>query len=256
MIGTGLLLAAALTVEAGGVAALRLPWDATSARYQDDDALVIDGHAIIGIGADAAAGKHTVAVRTAAGEERYLSFVVAPREFPEERLTVARRHVNPSPEQLERYAREAAIQRDAYALRTEVREGLVPFAEPLKGRISSEFGFRRIFNGQPRSRHSGVDIAANTGTDVSNPAPGTVAAVGDYFFNGKTVLVDHGGGLVAMYCHLSRIDVAKGDEVQRGDILGAVGATGRVTGPHLHWTVSIRGVRVDPLRFQETLNQL
>ena len=88
------------------------------------------------------------------------------------------------------------------------------------------------------------------------PAPGTVAAVGDYFFNGNTVLVDHGGGLVTMYCHLKRIDVALGQEVARGDWLGAVGSTGRSTGPHLHWTVSLRGVRVDPLALMDVLAAL
>ena len=252
-----ILLATAATVTVGGIAALPLPLDSVSVEYQGDEALVLAGHALIGIDADAEPGKREVRVRTGSGAERTINFVVVGRDFPEERLTIAnRRHVNPEPADLERYARERRIQLDAYALRTALRGDLLPFAMPLEGRISSEFGYRRVLNGQPRARHSGLDIAANTGTPVVVPAPGTVAVTGDFFFNGKTVQIDHGGGLVTMYCHLSRIDVREGEMVRRGQLLGAVGATGRVTGPHLHWTVSLRGVRVDPKSAMATLNGL
>ena len=255
-----ILLAAALTVEVGGVAAVPLPPDAASAHPADDPAaslLILEGHALIGVDADADAGRRDVLVRTTDGDTETLSFVVVPRDFPEERLTIAnQRHVNPEPVDLARYARERDIQLAAYALRTPLRDDLLPLALPLEGRISSEFGRRRILNGQPRARHSGLDIAADTGTAVIVPAPGTVAVVGDFFFNGKTVQVDHGGGLVTMYCHLSRIDVAEGETVGRGQVLGAVGATGRVTGPHLHWTVSLGEVRVDPQAAMATLNAL
>ena len=251
------LLATALAVDVGGIAALPLPPDAVSARYEAEDALVLAGHALVGIGAEAEPGKHEVTVRTASGDERTIAFVVVGREFPEEHLTIANpRHVNPDPADLERYARERDIQLAAYALRTPLRDGLLPLQMPVEGRISSEFGYRRILNGEPRARHSGLDIAANTGTPVAVPAPGTVAVTGDFFFNGKTVLIDHGGGLVTMYCHLSRIDVAEGHTVARGQVLGAVGSTGRSTGPHLHWTVSLRGVRVDPPVAMATLNAL
>ena len=252
-----ILLATATTVTVGGIAALPLPADSVSVEYQGDAALVLAGHVLIGFDADAEPGKREVRIRTGAGAEQTIDFVVVDREFPEERLTIAnRRHVNPEPADLERYARERRIQLDAYALRTALRDDLLPFAMPLEGRISSEFGYRRVLNGQPRARHSGLDIAANTGTPVVVPAPGTVAVTGDFFFNGKTVQIDHGGGLVTMYCHLSRIDVREGDQVRRGQLLGAVGATGRVTGPHLHWTVSLRGVRVDPKAAMATLNGL
>ena len=252
-----LLLATAVSVTVGGVAALPVPADSVSVEYQGDEALVLSDHALIGIGADAEPGKREVLVRTGSGAQHTLGFVVVGREFPEERLTIANpRHVNPEPADLERYARERDIQLAAYALRTAPRDDLLPFAAPLEGRISSAFGYRRILNDQPRARHSGLDIAANTGTPVAVPAPGTVAVTGDFFFNGKTVQIDHGGGLVTMYCHLSRIDVREGDEVRRGQLLGAVGATGRVTGPHLHWTISLRGVRVDPQSAVATLNAL
>ena len=256
MTGLFLALAAAATVDVGGVLALPLPEDAQEAFYDGEPTLIVAGAAVVGVPVDASPGEQELVVRTPAGE-RSLAFTVVGRDFPEERLTIANpRMVNPEPADLERHKRERAIQDAAYGLRTPPRPDLVPFLQPAQGRISSEFGYRRILNGQPRARHSGLDIAAVTGTPVIAPAPATVAAVGDYFFNGKTVLLDHGGGLVTMYCHLHRIDVAEGEEVERGAVLAAVGNTGRSTGPHLHWSVSLAGVRVDPLRAMAALNAL
>jgi len=108
---------------------------------------------------------------------------------------------------------------------------------------------RRFFNGEERNPHSGLDFAASTGTPIKAPAAGKVILVGDYFFNGKTVFVDHGQGLISMFCHLSAIDVELGQEIPRGGVLGKVGSTGRATGPHLHWNVSLNGSRIDPAIF-------
>ena len=124
-----------------------------------------------------------------------------------------------------------------------------PFLLPVKGRLSSPFGLRRYFNGQARRPHSGLDIAASVGTPVRSPSPARVVEVGHYFFNGKTVFLDPGQGLVPMYCHLDRIDVEPGTVGTRGDVLGLVGKTGRATGAHLHWGVSLNRTMVEPLLF-------
>jgi murein DD-endopeptidase MepM/ murein hydrolase activator NlpD len=123
------------------------------------------------------------------------------------------------------------------------------FVLPADGRLTGRFGVRRFFNGEPRSPHAGFDIAAARGSPVKANAEGIVLASDDYFFNGKTVFVDHGNGLISMYCHLDRIDVQPGEAVSKGQRLGLVGMTGRATGPHLHWSVILNGAMVDPELF-------
>jgi murein DD-endopeptidase MepM/ murein hydrolase activator NlpD len=127
---------------------------------------------------------------------------------------------------------------------------LAPPLEPLPA--GGRFGSRRVINGQPRSPHGGADYTIAAGTPVRAAADGTVALVGDHFFGGRSVFVDHGDGLLTMYFHLSRVDVQAGQELRRGETLGAVGATGRATGPHLHFGVRWRGARVDPAQLLDT----
>jgi murein DD-endopeptidase MepM/ murein hydrolase activator NlpD len=127
-------------------------------------------------------------------------------------------------------------------------------ALPVTAPVSSPFGLRRFFNEQPRKPHSGLDLAAAEGTPISAPASGKITDTGDFFFNGNTVFIDHGQGLVTMYCHLSKIDVEPGQTVNTGDIIGAVGKTGRVTGAHLHWSVSLNNTRIDPTLFLDDLD--
>lgn len=171
---------------------------------------------------------------------------IAPYPWPTQHLEVEERYVSPSPTELERIAREKKRVARLWSLDSP-RRFAIPLAAPLAELpAASRFGARRIFNGQPRSPHSGADYSATTGTPVLAVADGRVVLAEEHFFAGKSVFVDHGDGLLSMSFHLSEIAVAQGDEVRRGQRLGAVGATGRVTGPHLHFAVRWRGARIDP----------
>ncbi|WP_310461367.1 M23 family metallopeptidase, partial [Sphaerotilus sp.] len=174
------------------------------------------------------------------------SFVVKPWTYAEQRLKVAPGHVDLAKDDLARFERERTHTAQVVATFSDTPPSGLQLRPPVPGPRSSSFGLRRVFNGQSRNPHSGMDIAAPTGTPVVAPAAGRVADVGDYFFNGGTVWLDHGGGLLTMYCHLSAVHVNVGDLVRTGDRIADVGATGRVTGPHLHWSVSLNRAMVDP----------
>ncbi len=205
--------------------------------------------ALVGIPLAAPVGPAHLRVVPAEGSERDLGYTVAPKKYQEQRLTVAPRTVDLSPEDNARYERERAHQQQVMATFTTPLPAQLRMRAPVPGRRSSSFGLRRVFNGQPRNPHSGMDIAAPAGTPVAAPLPGRVIDTGDYFFNGGTVWLDHGGGLLTMYCHLSRIGVQVGQMLGTGEPLGDVGATGRVTGPHLHWGVMLNRCMVDPALF-------
>ncbi len=180
-------------------------------------------------------------------------FDVKDKAYKAQYLTIKnKRHVEPDPEDIKRWRTEKAKMLAAYKSWSTPPQPTVQFSLPAKGPYSSPFGLKRFFNKQPRNPHSGLDIAAPQGAPITAPATGIVVDTGDYFFNGNTVIVDHGFGLTTMYCHMSKIDVKIGDRVNTGDRLGAIGKTGRVTGPHLHWSVSLNNTRVDPILF---LNQ-
>ncbi|SFF93708.1 M23 family metallopeptidase [Neptunomonas qingdaonensis] len=177
-------------------------------------------------------------------------FYIKDKEYEAQYLTIKnKKHVNPDPEQVARWRREKAEMTAAFKQWTTPATTVTEFTLPAKGPFSSPFGLKRFFNKQPRNPHSGLDIAAPMGDPIWAPAPGTVAAMGEYFFNGNTVILDHGNGLTSMYCHMSKIDVKLGDTLNPGDLIGKIGKTGRVTGPHLHWSVSLNNTRVDPLLF-------
>ena len=179
------------------------------------------------------------------------------KQYPEERITITdQEQVSPSEDSLKRIRRESALMREAYGRFSAQPKDLLPIIQPIEGRTSGVFGSRRFFNDQPRNPHSGIDWAAPTGTPIKNPAPGTVVVTGEFFFNGKTVMIDHGGGFISMMCHLDQIDVEVDQILERGEIIGTVGTTGRSTGPHLHWSVSLGGIRTDPAVFIERLNAL
>ena len=200
--------------------------------------------ALVGIPLAAPVGPAHISAGT-----REVAYRISAKKYREQRLTVAPRTVDLSPEDNARYEREHAHQQQVTATFSEPLPSQLQMRAPVPGRRSSSFGLRRVFNGQARNPHSGMDIAAPMGTPVHAPLPGRVIDTGDYFFNGNTVWLDHGGGLLTLYCHLSAIGVQAGDQLAAGQRLGAVGATGRVTGPHLHWGVMLNRTMVDPALF-------
>jgi murein DD-endopeptidase MepM/ murein hydrolase activator NlpD len=233
----------------GGVAIVDLgsvEQAAPAASFDDKRVLVMrDGDrwkAVVGIPLDTESGSLTVSV----GEDK-VTVPIIEHAYAEQRLTVKNQsHVTPDQEQLDRIGRERKIIDAALNNFRDVTVDGISLDAPVDGPRSSSFGLRRFFNDQPRSPHKGMDIAASQGTPINAPRDGVVAATGDYFFNGNTVIIDHGQGYVTMYCHLSEIAVEEGRQISAGEAIGAVGATGRVTGPHLHFGTYLNGTAVDP----------
>ena len=205
--------------------------------------------AVVGIALDARPGTGQVTIRRPGAADVRQAFTIDAARYGEQKLKVAPAKVDLSPADRERFERERAHLAEVMATFSEAAPPTLRLRQPATGERSSSFGLRRVFNGQPRNPHSGMDIAAPVGTAVVAPAAGRVIDVGDYFFNGRTIWLDHGRGLLTMVCHLSAVDVRPGDVLAAGERIGAVGATGRVTGPHLHWSVSLNRVMVDPALF-------
>lgn len=205
------------------------------------------GSVVLGVGRDEA-GPVQVSVTRPDGSQQPVAIEVVARDWPLQRVDgVPPATVDPPPAIAERIRREQA-QVSAARVRDDARADFArPFIRPVEGRISGRFGRARVYNGKPGSPHSGMDIAAPTGTPIRAPAAGIVTfAAPDLYLTGGTVLLDHGHGVSSNFLHMSRIDVAVGDRVEQGQVLGAVGATGRATGPHLHWGMSWFDVRIDP----------
>jgi septal ring factor EnvC (AmiA/AmiB activator) len=240
----------------GGVAVVRLP-DGTSpssVRYDGKRVMTATESgttlAVVGLPLGAQTGTHHLEARTRQGRPVRLAFEVGDKAYETQHITIKdKRKVNPEKRDMERIGREQQKIRAALSHWSDSDSIRLTFLKPVQGPYSSPFGLRRFFNEQPRKPHSGIDIAAPEGTPIMAPSAGTVIETGDYFFNGNTVFIDHGQGLVTMFCHMSRIDVQPGQEVGMGEVIGQVGMTGRVTGPHLHWSVSLNDARVDPMLF-------
>ncbi len=239
----------------GGVAWLSLgpAPSRPQARAGDVPLLVVgdarEWRAVVGIPLAAPAGEAAITLQAADGTVRHLPYRIAPKKYPQQRLTVPPRTVELSPQDQARYEREREHLADVMATFSDTVPAALGMQLPVPGPRSSSFGLRRVFNGQARNPHSGMDIAATTGTPVRAPLAGQVIDVGDYFFNGGTVWLDHGSGLLSMYCHLSAMDAQRGDMLRAGEVFCKVGATGRVTGPHLHWAVMLNRAMVDPALF-------
>jgi murein DD-endopeptidase MepM/ murein hydrolase activator NlpD len=242
-------------VVPGGVALIDLgpSPDLPAARHAGVALLVMGGPqgwtALLGIALSATPGDDHVVVARAGQAAETIALRIEPATYAEQRLKVAPGKVDLTPKDLQRYERERVHLGGVAATHSAGAPDSLRMLAPVAGPRSSSFGLRRVFNGQARSPHSGMDIAAPTGTPVLAALAGRVIDAGDYFFNGRTVWLDHGRGLLTMYCHLSEIGVTVGQAMRAGEALGAVGATGRVTGAHLHWSVSLNRAMVDPALF-------
>jgi murein DD-endopeptidase MepM/ murein hydrolase activator NlpD len=239
----------------GGVKILHLDSTGASLPYVDTDghrALVLQDDAnwvaVIGIPLSAPLGMRQVIVHGSNGRQ-VVEFPVVNKQYVSQSLKVAPGQVNLSAADLARVNEDKIRIDHALSRWTESPPETLRMQQPVPGPRSSSFGSRRIFNGEARNPHSGMDIAAPGGAPVRVPIAGTVIDTGNYFFNGNTVFVDHGRGLISMYCHLSAIDVQPGQLLAAGTRIGAVGMTGRATGPHLHWGLSLNRAWVDPALF-------
>ena len=237
----------------GGIAIVALGDDSKlDYRFRGKPVLIaeIDGvtSAVVGLPLSLEPGEYHIEARDGS-QVRKKFFRVADKQYSTQHITITDdRKVNPYASDMPRILAEKKRKQKArvhYSLGT----AEVDFIAPVEGIRTGSYGRRRVFNGQPKRPHSGMDIAADTGTPVLNPSPGRVIELGDFFFSGNLVYIDHGQGLISLFAHLDEIDVQLGQQVARGESIGKVGATGRVTGPHLHWSVGLNGTWIDPALF-------
>ena len=242
----------------GGIAVVPLSDLARPEVYLEQQRVLVTGspghwHAVAGIGLDVTPGGISLQVETS-GAVRRIPLQVLPHDYPTEEIHIQdERKVNPLPQDLQRIEMETARMAAVKANWSDVQNPALDLRLPVAGASSGNYGLRRIFNGQPRQPHGGMDIVAPRGTPVYAAAAGRVALVGDFFFNGNTVFIDHGQRLLTMYCHLDQVNVKPGDLLAAGAPIGAVGQTGRATGPHLHWGVYLNGTAVNPALLLEPL---
>jgi murein DD-endopeptidase MepM/ murein hydrolase activator NlpD len=210
---------------------------------------------ILGVDLDAKPGKHNADVvftmEDGRVDKRQAVIEVVAKKYPTTELKVDDKYVELNKTDLARANRESKETEGIYAITTNEMFWDEPFTVPIPGGTGTNFGHRRVFNGQPRAPHAGADLRATTGTPIHATNRGRVVLAKNLFFTGNTVILDHGLGIYSLYAHLSRIDVKRGDMVSNGQLVGLAGATGRVTGPHLHWGLRVQGARVDPFTLVE-----
>ncbi|MGR9114471.1 MAG: peptidoglycan DD-metalloendopeptidase family protein [Gammaproteobacteria bacterium] len=205
--------------------------------------------ALVGIPLSAQPGQHKLTIKTQKGEYQ-AQFTVTDKIYPAQYITIKnQRMVNPNPDDIKRINADMIPINRALSTWTEQSDIEAEFIPPVDGRLSSLFGLKRFFNNVPKNPHSGLDIAAPAGTPIKAPGTARVINTGNYYYNGNTVFLDHGQGLVSGYFHMTEIKVKAGQRVKQGDVIGTVGETGRVTGPHLHWNVYLNETKVDPALF-------
>ncbi len=254
--GTGCCTAAeALPFKAspvpGGVAVVALggPVQPAKVTYRGEPVLLRRSAsgwvAVVGIPLSAKAGKDAIEV-----DGQAVAFSLKPKRYPEQRVQLKdARKVTPNAEDEARIAKEQVLMGPAWKAWPTGFSPALSFHQPTPGSLTASFGMRRVFNGVPRSPHSGLDIRAPQGQAVRAPAAGIVVLTGDFFYSGNAVFLAHGEGMVSLLCHLSKITVKQGQVLKAGDLLGEVGMTGRASGPHLHWSLSLNNARIDPRLF-------
>lgn len=237
----------------GGIALLELPDYNPDTRvyYKNKRVAVFPQEdswvAMAGIGLSTKPGDYAFTIKHADGKSENRKFTVKHKKYEEQHLTIKnKRKVNPYKNDMDRITTESKRKKKAKRMFTDTTPR-VDFIWPVTGRISSIFGLRRFFNEQERRPHSGLDIAAAEGTPIKATADGTVIESGNFFFSGNMIYIDHGQGVISLYAHLSEIGVKTGDTVKQGDIIGKVGQTGRVTGPHLHFAIITNQATIDPV---------
>ena len=238
----------------GGIAIISIhTLEKPEAYFHDHRVMVVGSSdnwkAIVGIPLTEKTGTQTLTVKNEDIATNY-KFEINSKEYETQHLTIKnKRKVNPNQQDMSRIVAEKEIISKAKSHWRDNENVSLQFIKPTAGPYSSPFGLKRFFNKQPRKPHSGLDIAAPKGAPIAAPADGVVINTGDYFFNGNTIFIDHGQGLITMYCHMDHIGISEGTQVKAGDIIGKVGLTGRVTGAHLHWSVILNNTTVDPLLF-------
>ncbi len=248
-------------VVPGGIVNIKLGTikpPAPKVYFQNKQVLVVENKgqwvAVVGIPLNTQVGPHNIQIQ-ASPKNQVISFLVTHKDYPAQYITLKnKRMVNPNPDDIKRIIQERPAINKALNTWTKRPIESLDFNLPVKGRLSSPFGLKRFFNNQPKNPHSGLDIAAPSGTSVVAPSSGIVINTGNYYYNGNTVFLDHGQGLITGYFHLSKISVQVGQLVEQGTKLGEVGATGRVTGPHLHWNVYLNKTKVNPALFVDALS--